>query len=235
MSFDKLSIPSLKDLFVDRVEDMILSGKLEIGEKLPSERELAETMEVSRSVINSGIKEMENKGFLEVKPRMGTYVADYRRNGTMETLLSIMKYNGGQLKKSEVRSLLEFKIVLDQFAVRLFLNKFDATGLKSLKSHLNILEASENLEDVSLSSFNFYHELAVISGNTILPLIYYSFKTPILSLWDRFGSKYGKESIVYSTTMLYRSIEEKDLDGALNVIVKSLTEVIEGTREIYEF
>ncbi len=235
MSFDKLSIPSLKDLFVDRVEDMILSGKLEIGEKLPSERELAETMEVSRSVINSGIKEMEAKGFLEVKPRMGTYVADYRRNGTMETLLSIMKYNGGQLKKSEVRSLLEFKIVLDQFAVRLFLNKFDATGLKSLKSHLNILEASENLEDVSLSSFNFYHELAVISGNTILPLIYYSFKTPILSLWDRFGSKYGKESLVYSTTMLYRSIEDRDIDGALNVIAKSLTEVIEGTREIYEF
>ena len=86
MLFKKLSAPSLKELFVAELEGMILSGKLEIGAKLPPERELAESMQVSRAVVNSGLDEMEKKGFLVVKPRIGTFVADYRKYGTADTL-----------------------------------------------------------------------------------------------------------------------------------------------------
>ena len=95
MEFQKISSPSLRELFVDQLEHMILSGKLKIGEKLPPERQLAEMMQVSRAVVNSGISELEKEGFLIVKPRSGTYEADYRRKGTLDTLMSIMKYNGG--------------------------------------------------------------------------------------------------------------------------------------------
>ena len=98
MEFQKISSPSLRELFVDQLEHMILSGKLKIGEKLPPERQLAEMMQVSRAVVNSGISELEKKGFLIVKPRSGTYVADYRRKGTLDTLMSIMKYNGGRIR-----------------------------------------------------------------------------------------------------------------------------------------
>ena len=81
MLFKKLSAPSLKELFVAELEGMILSGKLEIGAKLPPERELAESMQVSRAVVNSGLDEMEKKGFLVVKPRIGTFVAAEIFNG----------------------------------------------------------------------------------------------------------------------------------------------------------
>ena len=57
MDFAKLKAPTLKELFIQELESMILSGKLEIGEKLPSERVLAEKMQVSRAVVNSGITE----------------------------------------------------------------------------------------------------------------------------------------------------------------------------------
>ena len=91
---------------------MILSGKLKIGEKLPPERQLAEEMQVSRAVVNGGIADIQRMGFLIVKPRSGTYVADYRRRGTIETLLSIMKYNGGSLRNEEIRSIFEVRIAL---------------------------------------------------------------------------------------------------------------------------
>ena len=60
MEFKKLSAPSLKELFITELQNMILSGKLEIGEKLPPERELAESMHVSRAVINAGISTYRN-------------------------------------------------------------------------------------------------------------------------------------------------------------------------------
>ena len=119
IEFSKLNSPTLKDLFIKELETMILSGKLQIGEKLPSERELAKSMQVSRAVVNSGIAELSRKGFLNIKPRIGAFVADYRRNGTMETLISIMKYNGGRLRDAEIRSILELRIALDTLAVEL--------------------------------------------------------------------------------------------------------------------
>ena len=100
---------------------MILSGRLMVGEKLPPERELAESMQVSRAVVNSGITELARKGFLIIKPRVGTFVADYRRDGTMDTLMSIMNYNGGILREAEVRSILELRIALDSLAIQLWL------------------------------------------------------------------------------------------------------------------
>lgn len=87
MNFEQLYAPSLKELFVQKLQGMILSGELPMGEKLPSERELCQQMGVSRAVVNGGITELARQGFLEVRPRQGAYVADYRRDGNMETLI----------------------------------------------------------------------------------------------------------------------------------------------------
>ena len=69
MEFEKLVSPSLKDLFINHIEAMILSGELQVGQQLPPERQLAQSMGVSRAVVNSGIAELEHRGFLEVRPR----------------------------------------------------------------------------------------------------------------------------------------------------------------------
>lgn len=96
MEFEKLVSPSLKDLFITHIEAMILSGELPVGQQLPPERQLAQSMGVSRAVVNSGVAELERRGFLEVRPRVGTFVTDYRRAGTLDTLKSIMTYNRGR-------------------------------------------------------------------------------------------------------------------------------------------
>ena len=80
MQFQKISTPSLKDLFVKELENKILSGELKVGDKLPSERELASSMQVSRAVVNAGIAELEQKGFLIIKPRIGTFVENFYKN-----------------------------------------------------------------------------------------------------------------------------------------------------------
>ena len=102
MEFEKLVSPSLKDLFITHVEAMILSGELPVGQQLPPERQLAQSMGVSRAVVNSGVAELERRGFLEVRPRVGTFVTDYRRAGTLDTLKSIMTYNRGRLRNEEM-------------------------------------------------------------------------------------------------------------------------------------
>ena len=106
MAFQKIQPPTLKELFMDQLLEMILRGDLKIGDKLPSERQLAEMTKVSRSVVNSGIVELEECGFLTVKPRSGTYVADYRKAGNLNTLVLLLKYRGGRMRPKEVESIL---------------------------------------------------------------------------------------------------------------------------------
>ena len=68
MGFSKITTLSLTDLFIQQVENMILSGELKVGEKLPAERELAARMGVSRPVISAGLIELEKLGFVEIRP-----------------------------------------------------------------------------------------------------------------------------------------------------------------------
>jgi GntR family transcriptional regulator, transcriptional repressor for pyruvate dehydrogenase complex len=233
MEFSKLTSPSLKDLFIKELETMILSGKLTIGEKLPPERELAKSMQVSRAVVNSGISELARKGFLNIKPRVGTFVADYRRNGTMETLMSIMNYNGGRLRDAEIRSILELRIALDSLAIELCIPIIKDDEIEILKGYVNELEETDSPEIASEIAFRFQHELALLSGNPLIPLIFTSFKVPILSLWERFCRLYGLESLRNNTTTLCDCIEKRDPKRAIEWINATINDTISGNRQIY--
>lgn len=233
MEFTKLTSPSLKELFIRELEKMILSGKLPIGEKLPPERELAKSMQVSRAVVNSGISELARKGFLNIKPRIGTFVADYRRNGTMDTLISIMNYNGGILRKSEIRSIIEIRIAFDSLAVELCIPTITDEEINNLKNYANQIEETTSPEEASELAFKFHHELAFLSGNTLMPMIFSSFKTPILSLWERFCRLHGLETLRKNTTTLFKYIEQRDSAKAIEWLKTSLNDIIDGSTQIY--
>lgn len=233
MEFGKLCAPTLKELFVREMEGSILSGRLPVGAKLPTERELSEMMQVSRAVVNAGLSEMERKGFLTVKPRSGTFVADYRRNGTAETLVSIMSYNGGMLGRAEIKSILEFRMVLDTLAVRLLIPRIDSAGLAALADHVLSLKETDSPSKAAEIAFNFHHELGILCGNTLLPLIFYSFKYPIINLWERYCLLYGVGSLADNTAGLFERIRDRDIEKAIEYITATLNESIEGSRTIY--
>lgn len=233
MEFKKLSAPSLKELFIREIQDMILSGKLEIGEQLPPERELAESMHVSRAVVNSGIATLEKKGFLDVRPRIGNFVADYRRNGTLETLVAIMHYNGGMLRDNEIKSILEVRVIILSLAAKLTIEQASDEEIKTLAPYIAQLKACKDPEETANLMFAFCHELAFISGNTLLPLLCASFKDLVISLWFRYAKKYGCERLYESAQHTYDYVVARDAQGACALIEKSSQESIDGDYDIY--
>ena len=74
----------------------------------------------------------------------------------------------------------------------------------------------------------------VIGGNTILPLIYYSFKDPLVALWVRFCGRYGNLALVRNTETLYSFLKKRDADGAICWINAYLERIISGSQQIYE-
>ena len=234
MNFEQLYAPSLKELFVQKLQSMILSGELPMGRKLPSERELCQQMGVSRAVVNGGITELARQGFLEVRPRQGAFVADYRRNGNMETLMAIMDYNGGMLGKEEIRSILEVRWGLEQMTLHRVIDNASDEQLARLGDFVDQLSEHPAPSQAAEIAFRFHHEMTLMGGNHILPLIYTSFKVPCIALWIRFCKKYGVAALHSNVEELYRHLLNRDKDSARNWSNVYLAEAINGTQQIYE-
>ena len=204
-----------------------------MGEKLPSERELCQQMGVSRAVVNGGITELARQGFLEVRPRQGAYVADYRRDGNMETLMAIMDYNGGMLGKEEIRSILEIRDALDKLAAAGIIACASEEDIAALfRAAEAIREAGDN-RHAAEAAFAFQHELAMQSGNTLLPLIFRSFYSSVLVLWERFCALNGVSMLYETSVRLCRHIRDRDLSAAVAWIDYCTRETVSGSRRIY--
>ena len=218
MGFTKITALSYTDLFVQQIENMILSGELAVGEQLPPARELTVKMGVSRPVISAGLVELEKLGFVEIVPRQGVYVSDYRRRGTVETLVAIMRYNSGTMRKSEVRSLLQVREQLESLCARLVIETARDEELEALESILDEIKAAADVDAAADAVFRFYHELAILSGNVLLPLMYYSFRSPGIYLWTLYCKRNGIQAMYELKLGFYRALLNRSTEEALQSI-----------------
>ena len=178
--------------------------------------------------------ELAQQGFLEVRPRQGTFVADYRRKGNLSTLIAIMEYQGGVLGKDEIRSILEVRRALEHLAAQRAIRYASDEALARLGDIVARIAAAQNNAQAAEAAFAFQHELALAGGNSILPLIYYSFKAPVITLWLRFCRMYGIGALCRNTETLYNYLCRRDMDGAERWIDAYLEQAIDGSQQIYE-
>lgn len=113
MDFRPIVAPSIRELFIQQLEGAILSGQLKPGDRLPTERELADTMHISKTVVHEGLRELHRLGFLDIASRRGVTVADYAQTGSLETLTAIMDYHGGLPDEKTARSILRLRYYLE--------------------------------------------------------------------------------------------------------------------------
>ena len=62
MKFGEIIAPSIKELFIQKIEGMILSGALKPGERLPTERELADEMNISQTIVHEDVYKRQSIG-----------------------------------------------------------------------------------------------------------------------------------------------------------------------------
>ena len=233
MEYKKLQAPTLKDLFIQEIESKILSGELEIGEQLLTERELADVMGISRNIVHSGITTMVAKGFLEIRPRIGTFVADYNQKGSVGILVSMMNYNKGMLRRPEVRSSIELKILFDSFAIRQMSPHLTQENLDKLREYILAIEKTTKVTEAAEISYEFFRYMSILSGNTILPLIYNSFRTSNRNLFERHIRLYGVKLTIDFMTQLFNLIAKGEIQEAISYLTNYYERSIKGDLEIY--
>jgi fatty acid metabolism transcriptional regulator FadR len=212
---------SLKDICVARLEELILSAKLPIGQKLPSERELALQLGVSRPVVHEGLVELAVKGLVTLKPRVGTVVNDYRKEGSLSLLTSLANYHQGQLDPNLLRSLLDMRLLFEVETARLAAMHRSDEHLLALDKLLDDEKAVSlhQVEKITALDFEFHHLIAMATDNSIYPLLLNSFKQFYFNLAGQFFSnpKVIVEVFQFHQTMVH-AIKKRDADQAMAVM-----------------
>lgn len=71
---------------VKQLRQIIQDEKIAIGGKLPSERELAERLQVGRSTVREALRSLELLGIIETRRGEGTFLSDFRKHQLVELL-----------------------------------------------------------------------------------------------------------------------------------------------------
>jgi GntR family transcriptional regulator, transcriptional repressor for pyruvate dehydrogenase complex len=212
MAFREIVAPTLRDLFVRQIIDMIFSGELKTGEKLPTERDMAEKMNISRSMVHIGLEDLNRMGFVRIEPRAGAYVADYAGCGNFETLGAIVKYTGGKLSEELNISMVEARNALEGGALIRLALTHSGEDIRSLRERAAELEKAAaggaELKTIAEMMRDFHVEMTRMSGNLLFPLILNSFNEVSLGLWENCVAFWGTETIIQQEAKLIDLLED---------------------------
>jgi len=161
---------NVKDTFIKTMIQDILAGTYQIGEKLPPERELSQSLGISRIAIHSGMVELGAKGLLRIIPRKGIYINDYIGHGGIE-IIDILFTDSPRLDPAIFQSMMQARILLETEFSALAAQHRTTSQLTTLESIVNEERQPAGLEDTVKWDFAFHHEIARASGNVIYPMI----------------------------------------------------------------
>jgi GntR family transcriptional repressor for pyruvate dehydrogenase complex len=134
--FRKVTVRRVSDTIVEQIQDLILQGELQPGDRLPPERELAERLQVSRPSLREAIGVMEAKGMLQVRRGGGTYVRDVMEPSVTDPLLHLIAAH-----PETVGDVLELRHALEETAAYHAAQRATDADLGLIESRLAVLEA----------------------------------------------------------------------------------------------
>jgi GntR family transcriptional regulator, transcriptional repressor for pyruvate dehydrogenase complex len=109
MALQPVNRRSVPEHVFEQIVAEVLSGQMQPGEPLPSERRLAEVLGVSRPAVREAIKRLTEAGLVEVRQGDSTTVRDFRKHAGLD-LLPRLLLRAGELDVSVVRSILETRL-----------------------------------------------------------------------------------------------------------------------------
>jgi GntR family transcriptional regulator, transcriptional repressor for pyruvate dehydrogenase complex len=214
---------------VARLRDMIHSGELASGDRLPPERDLAKLLGVSRPTLRAGIRSLTAVGILQSKQGAGTFVAVAEASPTLDTsALRLMSALHGFTSDE----MFEARLALEMSIAGLAAERATSEDMAKLAEEIaGMYSAIEKPEQYLVHDMQFHQSVAAASGNRILTALMNMVAT---ILFDH-RSKTVKRAIDLKDSAeqhhnIYRAIREHDVEGARQAMRSHLLETQRAQR-----
>jgi GntR family transcriptional regulator, transcriptional repressor for pyruvate dehydrogenase complex len=144
------AIPDERANLIGQLLSFVAHRRLEPGDRLPSERELAERFAVGRGAVREALAVLETLRIIERRPNSGIYLRPVEKQGSIEAIV-LQAELGIPLTEAEVREVVELRRILEMQAMRLAAERRHAEDIAHLDEILNATDraiaAGENPAD----------------------------------------------------------------------------------------
>jgi GntR family transcriptional regulator, transcriptional repressor for pyruvate dehydrogenase complex len=203
-----------------RIRSEIAAGSLRPGDKLPPERDLAETFNVSRTAVREALRSLEMAGLvgLQKGAKGGAFILD--GNPTLTRSLQDMI----SLGRISLADLTEARTLVQEVVVRLACARATEADLAALEHDIDEVEAltrNGRLRERLDYSINFYKILANITKNRVIIILIDSL-TYILRLVVSEVGPEPKNDLVETRRAFVKCLRARDADGAVREMTAHL-------------
>ena len=145
-----------------RIAELISSGEVKPGEKLPSERDLAEMLKVSRPSVREAMIALEVSGLIEVRTGSGIYVTK-AAPGQSDSLPAIVADDG--IGPFEI---LEMRLLIEPEACALAAERISPAQLAQLRAHYESMQNTNGTPEMETHDGAFHRLIAAATENTAI-------------------------------------------------------------------
>ena len=217
----------LYEEIVKQLTDLINSGALKPGDRLPTERALAVQLKVSRTAIREALRALELMGFIESRVGEGTFVREITMKNVISPFSTLLSQD-----IELVTELIEVRMLLETEVARLAARRITPEKCEAIEETLELMAREIADGDLGIIGDNAFHNaLASAADNTALSrilslcgdLISTSREAALTSMKDRrVGLAHHRE--------IYRAIREQDEELAATLMRHHLQEAYKNVQ-----
>jgi GntR family transcriptional repressor for pyruvate dehydrogenase complex len=219
------------DLIIRQVKDLLMTGQLKPGDKLPPERKLSETFGVGRTQVRDAIRKLEFYGILKTRPQSGTFVAAIGVSALESLIADVLK-----IDSYSFLSLVETRVMLEMSSIELACERHTHEDLISLESSLNnyLEKALRGVKAVD-EDFMFHLAIAEASKNKVLKSLLLIIVPDILSNYSIFKvCDTVSSKAVEEHRQLFLKIRDRDAVQAAAIMQEHLKGVMDFAKALVQ-
>lgn len=214
---------------VSRLRDMIHSGELSAGDRLPPERDLAKLLGVSRPTLRAGIRSLASVGILQSRQGAGTFVAKAEESPTLDSSpLRLM----ASLHGFTSDEMFEARLSLEMSIAGLAAERATSEQMTQMAEEVAGMYASlDEPEQYLIHDMRFHQIIAAASQNRILTALMNMVATILFEYRSKTvkRAKDLKESAEQHRN-IYRAMRDRSPEGARNAMRDHLLETQRAQR-----
>lgn len=203
---------ALTDVAIERIKEMIRTGDLKPGDKLPREPDLAQSLGLSRNSLREAVKALSAINILTVRQGDGTYVTSLEPRLLLETLAFMVDFH----VDNTVLDFLEVRRILEPAAAAKCAQLMPTEDVAALRELLDGLGAQPTVEDLVENDLEFHRRIAVGSGNAVLASLIESLSGPTARarMWRGMTQATAIERTLFEHRSILDAIDQRQPDVA---------------------
>jgi GntR family transcriptional repressor for pyruvate dehydrogenase complex len=204
----------------ERIEDYILASGLGPGDQLPSEREFAELLGMSRTAVREAVKQLNQKGLIRSSLGRGLFVGDASGDAVLDSLRTLL-----HLRRGSLGHVMEVRAILEPHGAQLAAARASEDDLVAIRGPLEEKERRGREHATSARAGTAFH--LAVAGAAHNPLLL-GLIEPAMALMDRTRAELEpylrgwRDENASDHRVIFEAIARRDPSGAARAIARHL-------------